>query len=108
MAERSNNNPAFVKRSGLRGQGKLIDLVCGPGRGTFLLAKYFGEVMAIDLEPEMIDVAREKAEQLDVTNVRWMVGGVEDLDTPVEAFELVTIGEAFHRLNRYATGVVGL
>lgn len=54
----------------------------------------------MDQEPDMIAVGREEANRRGVTNVRWLVGRAEELEAPSESFELITIGEAFHRLNQ--------
>lgn len=90
----------LCKRTGVTGDGKLLDLACGPGRVTLPLATYFGEVWAIDLEPDMIAVAKGEAERLGIGHVKWLVGRAEDVEAVPESFELITIGEAFHRLNQ--------
>ena len=81
------------------GTGRLLDLACGPGTVTFALCDRFADVLAIDQEPETIDFARRKATERGVHNVRWITGRAEDVD-PDEQFDLVTIGNAFHRLDR--------
>jgi SAM-dependent methyltransferase len=78
----------------------LLDLACGPGRLALDLASAFDEVWAIDLEPEMIEVGRRLAAERGVGNVRWQVGRAEDLAAPAGGFDLITIGEAFHRLDQ--------
>lgn len=87
-------------RAGITGRGRLLDLGCGPGRVALPLSPYFSEVWAIDREPEMIEVGREEAGRLGTTNLRWMVGRAEDLMAPPGSFELITAGEAFHRLDQ--------
>lgn len=54
----------------------------------------------MDLEPDMIEVGRREAERLGIGNVRWAVGRAEDFDAPPATFDLITVGEAFHRLDR--------
>jgi len=90
----------LVERAGVTGQGRLLDLACGPGRVALALASSFREVWAIDLEPEMIAVGQNEAAQRGVTNITWMVGKAEALQAPPASFELITIGEAFHRLDQ--------
>ncbi|HLI65127.1 MAG TPA: class I SAM-dependent methyltransferase [Caulobacteraceae bacterium] len=80
--------------------GRLLDLACGPGRLALPLASRFSEVWAVDLEPEMIAVGRAEAAARGVANIVWSVGRAEDLAAPAAAFDLVTIGEAFHRLDQ--------
>lgn len=78
---------------------RLLDLACGPGTVTFALSDRFAEVWAVDQEPEAVEFAASKAAELGVGNVRWLAGRAEDVD-PGEVFDLVTIGTAFHRLDR--------
>jgi SAM-dependent methyltransferase len=87
-------------RANVSGTGKLLDLACGTGEVALALHESFREVWAIDLEPEMVDAGRAKATKGGVANVRWMIGRAEDVDAPAGSFELVTSGNAFHRLDR--------
>jgi SAM-dependent methyltransferase len=80
--------------------GRLLDLATGPGRIALALADRFAEVWALDLEPEMIAVARAAAAQRGIANVKWLVGRAEDLEAPERHFDLVTFGESFHRLDQ--------
>lgn len=89
------------RRAAITGGGRLLDLACGPGRVALPLAPYFQEVWAVDLEPEMIEVGREEAARRGVTNVRWLAGRAEDVAAPPGSCELITISEAFHRLDRW-------
>jgi SAM-dependent methyltransferase len=90
----------LVARTGVTGRGRLLDLACGPGRVALALAPSFREVWAIDREPEMIEVGQQEATQRGVNNIAWMVGKAEDLAAPPASFALITIGEAFHRLDQ--------
>ncbi|HEX5501996.1 MAG TPA: class I SAM-dependent methyltransferase, partial [Thermomicrobiales bacterium] len=90
------------RRAVVTGAGRLLDLACGPGRVALPLAPFFGEVWAVDLEPEMIEVGREEAARRGATNVRWTVGRAEDVEAPPGSCEMITIGEAFHRLDQRA------
>ena len=90
----------LVERAGVTGEGRLLDLACGPGRVALALVSSFREVWAIDLEPEMIAVGQNEATQRGVNTIKWMVGKVEELQAPPASFELITIGEAFHRLDQ--------
>jgi hypothetical protein len=65
------------------------------------LAADVGEVWAVDQEPESVEFGREKAERLGVRNIHWVAGSAEELALD-GSFDLVTIGNAFHRLDRDA------
>jgi hypothetical protein len=56
----------------------------------------------------MVDVGREKAARAGVGKVRWMVGRAEDVDPAAGPFEVVTAGNAFHRLDRRLVAERGL
>ena len=90
----------LCSRAQLSGNGKLLDLACGPGRLTLPLSQDFEEAIGVDQEPEMVEVGREGAQRRGITNVRWKVGRAEDLRIPLSSIELITIGEAFHRLHQ--------
>ncbi len=79
---------------------KLIDLACGPGRVALAIADRFDEILAVDLEPEMVEAGRREAARGGVRQIRCSVGRAEDFDGPADRFDLVTVGEAFHRLDR--------
>ena len=89
----------LCRRASVRGTDRLLDLASGPGTVTFALSDRFAEVWAVDQESEAVDFAAGKAANLGVRNVRWMAGRAEDVD-PDEVFDLITIGTAFHRLDR--------
>jgi len=80
--------------------GRLLDLATGPGRIALALAPSFAEVWAQDLEPEMVAVARAAAECRGIGNISWFVGSAEHFDAPEGHFDLITIGEAFHRVDQ--------
>jgi len=90
----------LAERSGVSGTGRLLDLACGTGQVSFALHSRFDEVWAVDQEPEMVGVAREKAETAAVRNIRFLISAAEDLPAPEGSFDLVAIGNAFHRLRR--------
>ena len=63
----------------------VLDLGSGGGLDCFLAAKKVGEsghVIGVDMTPEMLEKARANAKRMDVTNVEFRYGFLEDL--PVE------------------------
>jgi SAM-dependent methyltransferase len=88
-------------RTGADDAGRLLDLACGTGQVAFALRDLFAEIWLTDQEPGMIAVARRKAAG-DLARFRFVVGAAEHLDLPPGHFDLVTIGNAFHRLGRDA------
>lgn len=84
------------------GEGRLLDLACGTGQLSFALHRRFEEVVAVDQEPDMVAFGIRKAEAAGIGNIRFRVGAAEDLDAPDQSFDLVAIGNAYHRLPRQA------
>ena len=82
------------------GAGWLLDLACGTGQLTFALVDRFAQVWAVDQEPDMVEMVRAKAARARSERVAAIVSPAEELPAPSGAFELVTIGNAFHRLQR--------
>jgi SAM-dependent methyltransferase len=95
--------PAMVEdlaaRAALSGRGRLLDLACGPGRATFALCRHFREVVAIDQEASSVEYATSVARERGGSHITWLVGRAEDVEI-AGSFELVTVGDAFHRLDR--------
>jgi ubiquinone/menaquinone biosynthesis C-methylase UbiE len=79
----------------------LLDLACGTGQVAFALAADVAGVWAVDQEAEAIEFSRRKAQRAGVTNIRWLAAAAEDVALQ-GAFDLVAIGNAFHRLDRDA------
>lgn len=52
----------------------VLDIGCGPGRVAIPIAKQVpdGEVVAVDIQPGMLERARDKARQAAVTNIRFV------------------------------------
>jgi SAM-dependent methyltransferase len=90
----------LVRRVEPSGRGRLLDLACGTGQLAFALRRWFTEVWAVDQEPDMVDLVRDKAAAIGAGNVRPAVSAAETLLTEPESFELAVIGNAFHRLDR--------
>jgi SAM-dependent methyltransferase len=86
----------LLGRAGVTGRGRLLDLACGTGQLAFALHSSFAETWAVDQEPGMVRVVAAKASR----DVRAVGAGAEDLLLEANSFELVVIGNAFHRLRR--------
>jgi ubiquinone/menaquinone biosynthesis C-methylase UbiE len=90
----------LIARTGVSGQGRLLDLACGTGQLAFPLRRSFAEVWAVDREPEFVRMVQAKADKLGAGNIRPVTADAETLDAESGHFELAVIGNAFHRLDR--------
>jgi len=80
-------------------RGRLLDLGCGPGSLTLLLAPLFDEVVAVDADAEMVAVGQREATRHGLTNVAWQRAAAEDLGD-VGPFDVVTLAQSFHWMDR--------
>jgi ubiquinone/menaquinone biosynthesis C-methylase UbiE len=92
----------LAARTGADGTGILLDLACGTGQLSLPLRGHFRRVLAVDAEPGMLAVLRRKALAAAAANVRLLACSATDLRLPPDSLDLVTIGNAFHRLPRQA------
>lgn len=91
----------LAERTSADGTRRLLDLACGTGQVSFALREYFAEIWAVDQEADMITLAREKAIAAgDGRRWRFVTAAAEQLRAPQQAFALITIGNAFHRMHR--------
>lgn len=85
---------------GLDGSGRLLDVGCGPGSLTLLLAPLVAEAVGIDADSDMIAEAEGLAARAGVRNARWRVLRAEDLPAGLGLFRLVTFAQSFHWMDR--------
>src|ERR1039457_4879779 len=90
----------LIARTGVSGQGRLLDLACGTGQLAFPLRRSFAEVWAVDREPDFAQMVPAQAGKLGAGNTRPVTADAETLDAEPGHFELAVIGNAFHRLDR--------
>jgi len=92
----------LARETGLGEASRALDLGCGPGSLTLPLARFSGTTIGIDPDAAMIAAAREAAEVAGLS-VEWSVGSSLDLPNELAPLDLVTIGRAFHWMDREAT-----
>jgi SAM-dependent methyltransferase len=85
---------------GLDGSDRLLDVGCGPGSLTLLLAPHVAEAIGIDADADMITEAARLAEERHVHNVRWRHLRAEDLPADLPAVSVVTFAQSFHWMDR--------
>jgi ubiquinone/menaquinone biosynthesis C-methylase UbiE len=84
----------------LDGQGRLLDVGCGPGVVTLPLAHLFAEVVGLDPDPEMLAEGARRAADADVGNIIWVRRRGEDLPTGLGRFRVATFAQSFHWMDR--------
>lgn len=87
---------ALTRLLDLNGKGRLIDVGCGTGAVTLLLAPLFAETVGVDPDREMLDVARAKARAAPQLNVSFLRLRAEDLPAGLGKFSMATFALSFH------------
>jgi ubiquinone/menaquinone biosynthesis C-methylase UbiE len=88
---------AILDRSGIGAGHAVLDVGCGTGRITLPAARRVGpdgRVAALDLQPEMLRRAAERAEEAGLRNVEAVLAGIGEGSAPAESFDraiLVTV-----------------
>jgi SAM-dependent methyltransferase len=84
----------------LDGSGRALDVGCGPGIIALRVARLFHEVVGIDPDADMIAVARRRAENLGITNVRWIKAKAEELPRDLRPVRAAFFAQSFHWMQR--------
>lgn len=94
----------------------VLDVGCGTGRYALALARHCRSVVGVDFSPRMLRIAREKAEELGLANVRFICLDWHTLDLAAagydRAFDLVIArmtpaiqsADTFMKLNQASRG----
>jgi ubiquinone/menaquinone biosynthesis C-methylase UbiE len=75
---------------------EVLEIGCGTGIISLGIAPFVKSVVATDISPEMISVAKRKAESLSITNVEFRVGDGYSLPYDDQAFDVVLLFNVLH------------
>ena len=90
----------LVEALGLDRSGTLLDVGCGPGSLTLLLAPHVAAAFGVDADAEMLAEASRQAQDQQVANVTWRHLRAEDLPADLPRPRLVTFAQSFHWMDR--------
>ncbi len=80
----------------------VCDLGCGNGFYTLKVAGKVmpgGQVLAVDIQQEMLDMLRERAGARRVTNVKPILGALHDPNLPAGEVDLVLLVDVYHEFS---------
>jgi hypothetical protein len=80
----------------LDGTGRLLDVGCGPGSLTLLLADRFAEAVGVDADQGMLDEAAKAG----APTTRWVRMRAEELPADLGLFRMATFAQSFHWFDR--------
>lgn len=74
----------------------LLDVACGPGIVACAFAPHVKHVTGIDITPAMLQQASALQQRLNLTNLTWQQGNVQQLPFDDASFDIVTCRFSFH------------
>jgi ubiquinone/menaquinone biosynthesis C-methylase UbiE len=80
----------------------VCDMGCGNGFYSLKLAKLVGEkgeVLAVDIQPEMLTMLKEKAREAGVKNIRPVLGTIVDPKLPAGKVDLIICVDVYHEFS---------
>lgn len=89
----SLHNPfskSFLESANIANSKRVLDIGCGTGEMTCWLAQQTkGEVLAIDISEEQLEIARAKALALNIKNIRFNKMSIFDIDSLDDKFDFI-------------------
>ena len=100
--ERQENAELMRKQLGLRPGMVVCDLGCGNGYHTIPMARAVGEtgqVYAVDIQPQMLVLLRQRCEHFRLRNITPVLGSVFDPRLPPNSLDLVLLVDVYHEFS---------
>lgn len=97
--EREERCSLLLDNLGLRTGMTVCDMGCGNGFYAIPIAKLLGpkgRVLAVDIQPEMLFLLRERMELENVDNVTPILGSVDDPYLPAGTVDLAILVDVYH------------
>jgi ubiquinone/menaquinone biosynthesis C-methylase UbiE len=80
----------------------VCDMGCGDGYHTFKMAPMVGpngKVVAVDIQPQMLQELSRKMRQTDITNIDTILGEIWDPKLPDDSIDLVLMVDVYHEFS---------
>lgn len=79
----------------------LADIGAGSGYYSFRLSEKVpqGKIVAVDIQPEMLDFLRKRSAELGITNVEPHLGSIDDVKLPAASLDAALMVDAYHEFS---------
>ena len=90
-----------VTNMGLDSDHVVADIGAGSGYFSFRIAKLVpdGNVMAVDIQPEMLQLIEAQKRQDGVTNIQGVLGAIDDPNLPMNSIDAAIMVDAYHEFS---------
>ncbi|MDF5730826.1 MAG: class I SAM-dependent methyltransferase [Rhizonema sp. PD38] len=91
----------LVKAMRLKPNDVVADVGAGTGFFSFRIAPQLtaGKVLAVDIQPEMLDIIKSFEKEKKITNVETVLGTVSNPNLPPESIDLALMVDAYHEFS---------
>jgi ubiquinone/menaquinone biosynthesis C-methylase UbiE len=96
LAGHSDSLQMLIEFSEVSDTDSVLDVACGPGIVACKFAEYAAHITGIDITPKMIEQAKNRQQEKNLTNTSWEIGNVMPLPFPDSHFSLVITRYSFH------------
>jgi len=100
--EKEEQCSLLLKQLGLEAGDVACDLGCGNGYYALKMAKLVapgGEVLAVDIQPEMLRLLQARAEEAEIANITPVLGTLADPKLPEGKVDLVLLVDVYHEFS---------
>jgi len=88
-----------ITREYLTPTSNVAEFGCGTGGTAIAHAPYVKHILATDLSPNMIAIAKQKAQEQNIENVTFEVGSIEEMPVMDECYDSVLTMSLLHLLD---------
>lgn len=98
--ERQERTDLLVAELGLQATDTVADIGAGTGYFSFRIAPLVpaGQVMAVDIQQEMLDIIAKRADAAG-GNIVPVLGSVTDINLPANSLDLILLVDAYHEFS---------
>jgi ubiquinone/menaquinone biosynthesis C-methylase UbiE len=92
----------LIKALKLRPGMNVADIGAGTGALSFPMAKQVGpkgNVFAVEIQPELLEIIRDRAKKQGVTNVKTVLGNVTDPRLSANSMDLMLLVDVYHEFD---------
>ena len=100
--EREERCSMTLEHLGVRVGMTICDMGCGNGFYSLRLARLVtpaGRILAVDVQPQMLYMLRERAEQAGIENITPILGSMYDPRLPTASCDLILMVDVYHELS---------